>query len=172
MIETQPFPSVLAKIVFIEKVNCLGMRAKSSIQAGTVLHDLKKQPVQNENNLFCITKKVGEYISTECSACRYFNHSCDPNVVVCFDDWTMRTCRDVAVDEELTFNYLTTELEMKEPFDCGCGCEKCFGEHAFYISFLPPIHCFVLLLFFRFLYCFCLFFYLCFRLVSEFVNEI
>ena len=39
---------------------------------------------------------------------------------------TFRALRDIAPGEEISFNYLTTESEMAEPFNCACGSANCF----------------------------------------------
>lgn len=57
---------------------------------------------------------------------RFLNHSCDPNLEVAFDTMRLVARRDVAVGEELSFNYLTTEWDMATPFECHCRAEGCF----------------------------------------------
>ncbi len=50
---------------------------------------------------------------------RYLNHACNPS-----GRWVgleLRARRAIAEGDELTFNYLTTEWEMNEPFHCRCG---------------------------------------------------
>ena len=36
--------------------------------------------------------------------------------------------QDIAADEEVRFNYLTTEYSMAECFTCWCGSPTCFGR--------------------------------------------
>ena len=57
----------------------------------------------------------------------FLNHSCDPNSRIDFKTWSLVTTRAVLKNEELTFNYLTTEWELAAPFLCGCGAEACLG---------------------------------------------
>jgi len=57
----------------------------------------------------------------------YLNHSCNSNGYINFDDLTFRSKRRILKMEELTFNYLTTELELVEPFYCECGSKNCLG---------------------------------------------
>src|SRR4029453_15055378 len=49
---------------------------------------------------------------------RYFNPSCAPNCRIDFNTWTLVTTRTIQCNEELTFNYLTTEWDMLAPFVC------------------------------------------------------
>jgi hypothetical protein len=57
---------------------------------------------------------------------RFFNHSCDPNTVI--RERTVFARRDIKPEEEITFNYNTTEWEMAEPFICHCGSVNCLQE--------------------------------------------
>lgn len=58
---------------------------------------------------------------------QYLNHCCEPNGYMKTAERTCRALRDIAPGEEINFNYLTTESEMAEPFNCHCGSAHCFG---------------------------------------------
>ena len=62
---------------------------------------------------------------------RFLNHSCNANLVVAgapsFHALRFVAKRDIAVGEELTFDYETTEGTMDEPFQCECGETSCRG---------------------------------------------
>jgi hypothetical protein len=58
---------------------------------------------------------------------QYLNHCCEPNGYMNTTERTFRALRDIAAGEEISFNYLTTESEMAEPFNCRCGSANCFG---------------------------------------------
>ena len=68
---------------------------------------------------------------------RYLNHSCAPNCRIDFSTWTLVTTRTIQCNEELTFNYLTTEWEMVAPFACQCGALHCYGFVGGF-KYLPP----------------------------------
>ena len=57
----------------------------------------------------------------------FLNHSCEPNGYINFEDLTFRALRNIKKGEELTFNYLTTEWDMANKFDCKCDSKDCFG---------------------------------------------
>jgi SET domain-containing protein len=64
-------------------------------------------------------------------AALFLDHSCTPNVRV-FVQPRDNTCdiialRDIRAGERLTYNYLTTEWDMAEPFRCKCGASNCMG---------------------------------------------
>ena len=58
------------------------------------------------------------------------NHACRPNARVDFDRSAMVSITAIAPGEEITFNYLTTEMLMAETFHCGCGAPHCPGTIA------------------------------------------
>ncbi|KPA86560.1 hypothetical protein ABB37_00696 [Leptomonas pyrrhocoris] len=61
-------------------------------------------------------------------------HSCAPNTRIVVDPDTgcvdcFALC-DIAADALVSFNYLTTEWDMSEPFTCACGSADCYGRIA------------------------------------------
>ena len=59
---------------------------------------------------------------------KFINHSCNPNGYINFQDLTCRALRLIKKGEEITFNYLTTEWDLANKFDCECGSLKCHGR--------------------------------------------
>lgn len=55
-----------------------------------------------------------------------FNHSCDPNCVM-LGSQVLVAWRDIAVGEELTFDYATCDDSDYDEFQCGCGSAICRG---------------------------------------------
>lgn len=55
------------------------------------------------------------------------NHSCAPNCAIDVSARTLITLRPIAAGEELTFDYLTTETVLADPFECQCGATNCVG---------------------------------------------
>ena len=56
----------------------------------------------------------------------FINHSCRPNSFIRFPELTLEALYDIGPGEELTINYCASELEMQEPFECGCGMANCY----------------------------------------------
>lgn len=56
----------------------------------------------------------------------YMNHSCDPNTWW-LDDETLIARRDIAVGEEVTYDYATTEISIFYEMNCQCGTASCRG---------------------------------------------
>lgn len=60
-----------------------------------------------------------------------FNHSCDPTTYLKHPQREFRALRDIAVDDEITWNYCTTESDLvksKQDFICHCGSPSCLGH--------------------------------------------
>jgi len=66
---------------------------------------------------------LGWHETTSQDDAELFNHSCSPNVGV-VGQIVFVARRDIAVNEELTFDYDTTETSG-EPFECECGADNC-----------------------------------------------
>eukprot|EP01112_Ceratiomyxa_fruticulosa_P006795 TRINITY_DN1767_c0_g2_i4.p1 TRINITY_DN1767_c0_g2~~TRINITY_DN1767_c0_g2_i4.p1 ORF type:complete len:171 (-),score=12.99 TRINITY_DN1767_c0_g2_i4:46-558(-) len=58
----------------------------------------------------------------------YINHSCEPNTYIDLATMSLRAVREIKKGSELSFNYLTTEWVVAQPFDCMCGSEMCVGR--------------------------------------------
>lgn len=67
----------------------------------------------------------------------FINHSCDPNCQLIVDAETIHSTetvlvvalRDIGPNEEITFNYNTTEYDIDHmSFDCQCGSPDCVGR--------------------------------------------
>lgn len=60
----------------------------------------------------------------------FINHSCRPNLHCDVVKRQFIAIKNIRKNENLTFNYLTTEYDMKKlhtDFTCLCGSQKCFG---------------------------------------------
>lgn len=69
--------------------------------------------------------QAGDRELVERYAWRYMNHHCEPNSVI--RDRTVVAIRDIAVGDDITFDYNTTEYDMASPFACHCGSPVCVG---------------------------------------------
>ena len=78
----------------------------------------------------------------------FVNHSCEPNCGV-FGTSLLVALRDIAVGEELTFDYAMCDASDYDEFDCHCGSPNCRGVvrgtdwripelQAKYVGFFSP----------------------------------
>jgi hypothetical protein len=70
------------------------------------------------------------YIGESGEADDFVNHSCDPNAGMKIDGTNVRliAIRDIAIGEQITFDYSTTMDEDDFEFDCLCGSPACRGK--------------------------------------------
>jgi len=73
------------------------------------------------------TVQLDESTHAEVGILTSMNHSCDPNVRLDTSRMLVVAERDIAPGEELTYFYPSTEWDMAEPFECGCGSRDCLG---------------------------------------------
>lgn len=67
-------------------------------------------------------------VQSQEDASNYMNHSCNPSTWW-ESDFLMTACRDIAKDEEVTFDYATSELNDTKKLDpCLCGAQNCRGR--------------------------------------------
>ncbi len=61
------------------------------------------------------------------SAGDHVNHSCEPNAGL-RGDRTVVAMRDIAVGEEITYDYAMSDGSPYDEFDCRCGAASCRGR--------------------------------------------
>jgi len=70
------------------------------------------------------------YLDPKLHFWQFWNHSCDPNTMLDTEKFQIVAIRDIAVGEEITYHYCTTEFDLlakNEHFQCRCGSENCIG---------------------------------------------
>ncbi len=69
----------------------------------------------------------------------FFNHSCDPNTGLKIKDKRvfLVAIKNIAKDDEITWDYSTTMNEDDWEMDCQCGSKNCRG-HIRDFKYLPP----------------------------------
>jgi uncharacterized protein len=68
----------------------------------------------------------------------FINHSCDPNCVVS-GNVLLVAARDIAVGEELCYDYATTDGSDYDEFECACGTVLCRGKVTGHDWMLPEL---------------------------------
>jgi len=82
--------------------------------------DRRSRSIQIDTNLFLLvppTREPGDSI----------NHSCEPNCGM-RNATTIIAMRDIAIGEELTFDYAMSDASSYDEFDCNCGTALCRGR--------------------------------------------
>ena len=68
----------------------------------------------------------------------FINHSCDPNCVLT-GSVVLVAGRDIAVGEELGYDYATTDGSDYDEFECLCGSDLCRGKISGHDWMLPEL---------------------------------
>ena len=111
----------------------LALFARKQFKKGDKIMYLKGTPVNATDS----TAEAVQITSTKFIDTKYLvfedfiNHSCSPNAKLDIDKRWFIAIKDISKNEEMTFNYLTTEWDMKKwgtDFKCICGSKNCFGH--------------------------------------------
>ena len=68
----------------------------------------------------------------------FINHSCDPNCAL-NGNVILVALRDIAVGEELTYDYATSDGSDYDEFECACGNPLCRGKVSGHDWMLPEL---------------------------------
>ncbi|MEY4581759.1 MAG: hypothetical protein RL701_6462 [Pseudomonadota bacterium] len=106
----------------------LGVFAKRAFDAHEVFCQMQFGPTRSEPWRHSIQIAFDLHAEPLPEYLRYLNHSCDPNLFVDVHAERVVTLRPIALGEELTFFYPSTEWHMQDPFPCSCGASDCLQE--------------------------------------------
>ena len=70
----------------------------------------------------------GRHVDTRGDVSSLLNHNCQPNCVFEVGQHVIKALRPIAAGEELTINYLASELILAAPFECDCGSPSCLHQ--------------------------------------------
>ncbi len=101
--------------------------ATRDLHAGEELYQFGSKQMQSNPTYLTVQIEEGKHIVLDPEFLASINHSCDPNVWFDVDHRILCCVRDVKKGEQLTYFYPSTEWQMIQPFDCGCGSSKCLG---------------------------------------------
>ena len=96
---------------------------KQAYKAGEIICPIPTESMSNKPTMY--TVQVGRTKHVEVKELASMNHSCNPNTILDTARMLVFASRDIAVGEELTFFYPSTEWEMASPFVCMCGAPNC-----------------------------------------------
>ncbi len=68
----------------------------------------------------------------------FINHSCEPNCML-NGNVVLVAMRDIAVGEELTYDYATSDGSDYDEFECACGTPLCRGKISGHDWMLPEL---------------------------------
>ena len=104
-----------------------GVVAREEIEPGEVLIALA-HVFTAEPSRYTIQLEEGLHQAGTGEIDDFLNHACEPSVRLDAERRCFVAARRIAPGEELTFNYLSSEWDMAEPFECRCGSRRCLRK--------------------------------------------
>src|SRR5258708_25079033 len=115
--------SIPASLVIRKQNKYRSLSTKQSYALGEIICLIPTESLYNKPNQF--TVQIGRDRHVEVKELAVMNHSCNPNTILDTSRMLVFAARDIAIGEELTFFYPSTEWEMSAPFICLCGAPNC-----------------------------------------------
>ena len=112
----------------VENAVGLGVFARRAFAANAVFCPMEFGPVRSQPWRHSIQIAFDQHAEPLPTFLRYLNHSCDPNLFIDVRARQVTSLRPIAVGEELTFFYPSTEWRMQSPFPCACGASDCLSQ--------------------------------------------
>jgi SET domain-containing protein len=110
----------------------LGIFAKKEIKKNEIIFKFEGKIVyQDYTNIsmpYALQLDFNKYLLPEGNY-KYINHSCSPNsyVKLIDDKLYLIACKNIKKDEEITYNYNTSEFDMGvDAFECLCKSPNCY----------------------------------------------
>lgn len=114
-----------AEILKNNLTNQKSLHALVPFKKGDLVSNFSAGAVYTTPNYLTVQRDVSEHITLMPQFLQYINHSCSPNVF--FDTFSMEVIalKDIEQNEEFSFFYPSTEIDMAQPFICYCGSKDC-----------------------------------------------
>jgi hypothetical protein len=121
-------PPNVADYELAENAVGLGVFAKRAFPAHVTFCFLEFGPKRSQPWRHSIQIAIDAHAEPLPNFLRYLNHSCDPNLFIDVQTQRVVTLGPIALSQELTFFYPSTEWRMQDPFSCACGAAECLRE--------------------------------------------
>jgi SET domain len=121
IISRHGFAEILQNTVTKQK----SLHALLPFNKGDVISKFSAGNIYSQPNYLTVQRDIDEHITLVPEFLQYINHSCNPNVF--FNTTTMEivALKNIEANEEFSFFYPSTELDMAQPFLCYCGTKNC-----------------------------------------------
>jgi hypothetical protein len=102
-----------------------GLFAARTFENHEPIIDISDGDKQDESDFYTIEIDRGDFFHPYG---RYTNHSCAPTAFVGKQIGILFASRFIELDEEITFDYLASESNIKANFHCNCGASNCVDK--------------------------------------------
>lgn len=98
----------------------------NSIASGEVLFKITGRLVPRPDR-YSVQLAAQIHLTPDGAPWSLVNHSCEPNARIDCARQQIIALRSISRGNEVSWNYLTTEWELRSPFHCTCASELCVG---------------------------------------------
>ena len=92
---------------------------------GELISKFSAGEIYSQPNYLTVQTGISRHITLMPEFLQYINHSCTPNVFFNTSTMEVTALKDIEENEEFSFFYPSTELNMAQPFLCYCGSKNC-----------------------------------------------
>jgi hypothetical protein len=117
----------IAEIWECRKTGSKSLHATVELKLGEVISNFSPKEILESPNYLTVQISDHKHIMLAPEFLQYINHSCHPNVFFDTKNMVVTALRKIAIGEELTFFYPSTEWSMDRGFNCICQSEDCLG---------------------------------------------
>jgi hypothetical protein len=115
------------KKVLIKKVGYgFGVLANEFILKGDVILNFERNFINFSTNKTLRINDCSYQVSTNPKLPENFiNHSCEPNACIDFEELSLVALKDIPINQEITYNYFTSDWDKEDVFECYCSSIIC-----------------------------------------------
>lgn len=99
-----------------------GLYSRKLFRTGETILNMLNGDLQDDQDFRSIELDSGHFHHPDGM---FANHSCDPSVSIEKDTGLLIALRSIRPNDEITFDYRTTETEIVAGFICKCGADNC-----------------------------------------------
>ena len=114
-----------AEILQNTVTNQKSLHAIFPFKKGDVISNFSAGEIYDAPNYLTVQRGISEHITLMPQFLQYINHSCNPNVFFDTSSMEVIALTDIEPNEEFSFFYPSTEIDMAQPFHCYCGSRDC-----------------------------------------------
>jgi hypothetical protein len=118
----------IVEVVLNKKTNQRLLRSLVPFKKGDVITTFSASSVFEKPNHLTVQIDHNKHIELFPDFLQYTNHSCSPNVFYNTTSMQLIAIDQIKVGDEICFFYPSTEIDMAQPFICGCGSLCCLRE--------------------------------------------
>jgi len=116
------------KLAVRDTLRGVGLFATEDIAAGEILIDLHGEELLAAPTRESLQVGEAQHAVGREETVAYLNHACEPSALLDCTSLCVTALHPLTAGREITVNYLATELEMSNPFECHCGSLQCFEK--------------------------------------------